>query len=92
MYESGGAAMIEVFCIRIQYLNGENVVRQICIPKAGLKFDNEKELEYSRRLREMKLQYKVDEKYRKENPGASEKEIRENAPRVSVLFSLKTEK
>ncbi|MCK9220256.1 MAG: hypothetical protein M0P47_09435 [Bacteroidales bacterium] len=51
--------MIELLRIRIQYLNGENIIEEQRL-LAKKTFRDEQKLEDYRKLKEMKLQYKQD--------------------------------
>ena len=65
--------MIKVHGIRVQHLNGSNVIRSVRLQSKPT-FSNLDELEQDRKKRELKLQWKLEQKY-KDDP-----------PKVSVLY------
>lgn len=66
--------MIKITRIRIQILNGSNIVKQYKLKSARV-FKNKETLEDFRKLRELKLQWREDQ--------------RKHDVKVSVLFDTK---
>lgn len=80
--------MIEVLRIKVQYLNGENIVKQVDLPKQKF-YENSEQMEIDRFKREMKLQYKVNKRYLEENPHSTPDDLIMHAPKVSVTMDIK---
>ena len=80
--------MIEVTAIKIDTLNGSHLQKWVRVPATHRFFTTREELEQFRTKKETKLQYKSDQAYRADNPGATEEDMK-HAPKVSVLFDLK---
>lgn len=68
--------MIQVLRIRVQHLNGSNVISSVRLP-IKLAFSSKEEMEQDRKRREVKLQWKLDQKYK------------DDTPKVSVLYDYK---
>ena len=62
--------MIQVLRIRVQHLNGSNVISSVRLP-IKLSFSSKEEMEQDRKRREVKLQWKLDQKYKDDTPKAS---------------------
>ena len=62
--------MIQVLRIRVQHLNGSNVISSVRLP-IKLEFSSKEEMEQDRKKREVKLQWKLDQKYKDDTPKAS---------------------
>ncbi len=67
--------MIELLRIKIQHLNGENVIRQEKLP-TNRTFQSMEAMEDFRRLKQLKAQWKADK--------------RKEQVQISVLFEYKT--
>lgn len=81
--------MITITRRRIQYLNGSNVVSEIPVPISERTFESEDEFNEFRKKKELKLQYKLDQRFAKENPHATEDEY-SHRTKVSVLYDIKS--
>lgn len=53
--------MIELLRVKIQRLNGENIIHQIKLPSKKI-FESRQKMEEYRKLKEMKLQWREDKK------------------------------
>jgi len=62
--------LIQVLRIRVQHLNGSNVISSVRLP-IKLSFSSKEEMEQDRKRREVKLQWKLDQKYKDDTPKAS---------------------
>ena len=80
--------MYTIEMMRIQYLNGQNIIKNYW-NKTSKKFHTKEQLEDFRKLRELKLQFRCDSRYRQTHPGCSDEEVKRCSVKVSVLFNLK---
>jgi len=71
--------MIELLRIRIQRLNGHNVISQESVDPKNKRFETEEALEYYRKKKELMLQFAQDKKNKKTGDDT----------RVEVLFDKK---
>jgi len=62
--------LIQVLRIRVQHLNGSNVISSVRLP-IKLSFSSKEEMEQDRKRREVKLQWKLEQKYKDDTPKAS---------------------
>jgi hypothetical protein len=53
--------MIEIIGVKVQHLNGQNIINQVKLPSSRV-FQSKSEMEEYRKLKEMKLQWKSDQK------------------------------
>lgn len=75
--------------MRIQTLNGECITEEHEIKKS-LCFGTGEDLEAFRMKREIVLQWKSDQRFLKENPGATEYDLK-HAPKISVALDIKSD-
>jgi len=71
--------MIELLRIRIQRLNGHNVISQESVDLKNKRFETDEEIEYYRKKKELMLQFAKDKKNKKTGDDT----------RVEVLFDKK---
>jgi hypothetical protein len=79
--------MITLLKIRIQILNGSNTIIEKRVLKSEKQFDDRRTLEEYRKKKELMLQYREIVKFKRLNPKSSAMYIKENCPKISVLFN-----